>query len=88
MTPEDRAKAVLAKFWCPPHLIWGPGHVEDIAAAIRAAVAEEREACANMADEYGAGTEDDVVAISVGDFYAKYGPHRTLGEAIRARGNA
>lgn len=51
MTPEERAAIVMANYGPDD-----PGVYVKFVIAIRAAVAEEREACAKIADEYE-GTE-------------------------------
>lgn len=47
MTPEERAEQVWTMLFHPPHV---PLEKRAVAAAIRAAVAEERERCAKIAE--------------------------------------
>jgi hypothetical protein len=65
MTPEERANRIAAD-WLDEQEAF-PGLMEDIAAAIRAAVEEEREACAKIAEMQwvlvGKGREGEVAAI-------------------------
>lgn len=57
MTPEERARAVVMPWWHGPYQIHNFDQtiadieIHDIAAAIRAAMAAEREACAQLMDE-------------------------------------
>jgi hypothetical protein len=67
MTPEERAEACLAFADLSKNLTYAPDDIrERIAAAIRAAVEAEREACASLADGYGelgCGSSDIAAAI-------------------------
>lgn len=67
MTARERAKALIARCMIATE--------EDIAAAIEAAVAEEREACAALVDDLAAAATDD-------SWYAL----EKAADAIRARG--
>ena len=51
MTPEERAAEVRKAFTSEPESMWTRGLENYVAAAIRAAVLEEREACANLLDK-------------------------------------
>jgi hypothetical protein len=50
MTPEERAKETL-KTWFTAITDWPTDAIDLLASAIRAAVEEEREACAKLGDE-------------------------------------
>ena len=78
MTPEERALAVIpARTWL--HADEAGDIRREVAAAVRAAVAEEREACARLADEEhdfpGANPTSGFVVTA-----------RKIAAAIRARG--
>jgi hypothetical protein len=91
MTPEDRADKII-----PP----GCGVSNDdenldfmrqeIAAAVRAAVAEEREACARLVTQYDATDEDGRFLADLGEWVgleARYLPDaEKIATTIRARG--
>ena len=73
MTPEERAAGIQIAL--PMRLTDLHGAVAN---AIRAAVAEEREACAQLAEEYAPQLADVTVSLST--------TRRTIAAAIRARG--
>ena len=58
--------------------------------AINAAIVAEREACAQVSDDYGCGVRDRngeaVNRTTTTEFDAKYGQYESLSEVIRARG--
>ena len=88
MTPEERARAVVLPWYRGPYGLhvdtsYQEVEIADIAAAIRAAVEAEREACALMCDEWGQGDCD--ASISALDFEKKYGDQIDLSAYIRAR---
>lgn len=81
MTPEERALGVCRdSLWTIE-----PWKYDLIVAAIREAVKAEREACAVLAEQWGAGAG---MGISAAEFERRYGYHRHLSAAIRARGVA
>ncbi len=76
MTPRERADDCIRKFDAP---MW-PQDADTIEAAITAAIEEEREACAQIADEYRK-------AVDPGAYGAAYKTVMAGGirDAIRAR---
>jgi hypothetical protein len=96
MTPEERAAAVCREMASGPLILEEPFDrwVErQVAAAVRAAVEEEREGCARLAETYTAFTGycgDDYGAYGRTDDYGRgnYDARAFITAAIRARGKA
>ena len=70
MTPEERAKEIANKISFEAgahHTSWFCATAKEwIATAIREAIAEEREACARVADKYwGGGMPEDAIGESM-----------------------
>lgn len=77
-TSEQRAKNVCHQaMWTIPPWVY-----DIIVVAIRTAMEEEREACAQLADQWGEGSENDIPAA---EFERRYGHHYNLASAIRSR---
>lgn len=83
-TPEELAAAVMKKFWKESDKN-GAGVLRDledeIAATIRTAVLEEREACAKLVIAGGDGVDRLETAIT-------FGSNAAIAEAIMARGKS
>jgi hypothetical protein len=93
MTPEERAYALLQAMSYVPTLIVAPETFSAlhraIAAAIREAVTEEREACANLAESKRATWQHEADGESLLAYQRLYGMAegaQNVAAAIRARG--
>jgi hypothetical protein len=91
MTPDERARAVCEEMASGPLILEVPFDEwvrRQVAGAIRAAVEEEREACARVAEGFAAFTGYDPEAYGRADAYGRgnYNARASIAAAIRARG--
>ena len=84
MTPEERAREIVTRVYGPLLDNWPNGLANSISFAIKAAVAEERRACAEVAERManeGDWSDDHSIQAHAADKRARF-----IAKAIRERG--